>query len=191
MTKKRLLARMRVKMMEGIFSLIFIMSLIVMTLMTITQAVSVNLEIELFDRRIVTPPTSRGIFYVKLFSTIIYNLIHVNNANFILAGNEALCSEEVDIIPIEKIWTEKASFENKMVVIHGEYMGWRDYIPNPFITRSDWVIRDNSGAIYVTGKCPETLDPVRDIGTKIVVKGVVKLSKDGVPYIKAKEVIVK
>jgi len=106
-------------------------------------------------------------------------------------GNETLSSSEVNVTPIERIWAEKASLENKMVVIHGEYRGWQDDVPNPLITRSDWIVRDHTGAIYVTGKCPERLDPVRDIGTKITVKGVIKVSKDGVPYIKAEEVMVK
>lgn len=29
----------------------------------------------------------------------------------------------------------------------------------PPVTRSDWVITDNSGAIYVTGPLPQNLDP--------------------------------
>ena len=53
-------------------------------------------------------------------------------------GNEAPSSSELNVTLIERIWAEKASLENKMVVIHGEYRGWRDDVPNPLITRSDW-----------------------------------------------------
>ena len=92
------------------------------------------------------------------------------------------------LMDIKRIWMEKMDIIDKKVIIHGEYRGWRDEVPGPLITRSDWVVRDSTGAIYVTGKCPGNLDPVKDIGNKIVVKGVIKISKDGIPYVRAEEV---
>jgi hypothetical protein len=122
---------------------------------------------------------SKGILLLVFF----VGLIAVPTDN-----DEVLCCDKLNAIPIEKIWAEKASIENEEVVILGEYRGWQDDIPNPHITRSDWIVRNHTGAIYITGKSPGTLYPLRDTGTKIIVKGVVKISKNGVPYIDAKEV---
>ena len=48
------------------------------------------------------------------------------------------------------------------VEIIGYFRGWDlldEMDASPPVTRSDWVIADNSGAIYVTGQMPENLDP--------------------------------
>jgi hypothetical protein len=53
-------------------------------------------------------------------------------------------------------------FDGKTVEIVGYFRGW-DLLDeaggSPPVTRSDWVIADNSGAIYVTGLLPKGLDP--------------------------------
>ena len=48
------------------------------------------------------------------------------------------------------------------VEIVGYFHGWDlldEMNASPPVTRSDWVIADYSGAIYVTGPIPENLDP--------------------------------
>jgi len=48
------------------------------------------------------------------------------------------------------------------VEIVGYFHGWDlldEMNASPPVTRSDWVIADNSGAIYVTGSIPKNLDP--------------------------------
>jgi hypothetical protein len=50
----------------------------------------------------------------------------------------------------------------EQVDIVGYFHGWdllNEVGSSPPITRSDWVIADNSGAIYVTGLLPADLDP--------------------------------
>jgi hypothetical protein len=50
----------------------------------------------------------------------------------------------------------------EQVEIIGYFRGWDilDEVDGPPpVTRSDWVIADNSGAIYVTGLMPDDLDP--------------------------------
>jgi len=50
----------------------------------------------------------------------------------------------------------------EQVEIVGYFRGWdmlHEMSASPPVTRSDWVIADNSGAIYVTGIMPENLDP--------------------------------
>jgi hypothetical protein len=51
---------------------------------------------------------------------------------------------------------------DEQVEIIGYFRGWDllDEVGSPSpVTRSDWVIVDNSGATYVTGLMPEGLDP--------------------------------
>ena len=65
------------------------------------------------------------------------------------------------------------------------YFYWSPWRLVPPVTRSDWVLKDETGSIYVTGKVSPGLDPVEDIGEKITVYGIVRL-KDNQAYIEAK-----
>jgi len=58
-------------------------------------------------------------------------------------------------------------------MVSGEYQGWSGGYGSPPVTRSDWVITDETGGIYVTGKS-SGLDPVSDKGKKISVVGKVE-----------------
>ena len=117
---------------------------------------------------------------------------------FVFAFVGILCSyasdREVDkpeCISIGEIWKAASACKDKQITISGDYLGWKGPdIQHPMITRSDWIIRDATGGIYVSGKA-SGLDPVKHIGTHIIVKGVIKVSKKGVPYVKAEEVIIK
>lgn len=60
-----------------------------------------------------------------------------------------------------------------MVTVSGEYQGWNGEYGSPPVTRSDWVIADETGWIYVTGRYPG-LDPAKDKGKKITVVGKVE-----------------
>ena len=75
-------------------------------------------------------------------------------------------------------------------MVRGRYLGWRGEIENPRISRSDWAIEDDSGAIYVTGLPAKGLDPVRDIGHRLEVLGIVQVNPKGIPYIRAVRVLV-
>lgn len=88
---------------------------------------------------------------------------------------------------ISEIIEDPTAYIGKEAAIAGEYRGWQSEEGyGPPVTRSDWVIRDESGEIYVTGKLPG-FDPVKDIGKNIKVKGVVKIDRNGRPYIDAKD----
>ncbi|MBI4838720.1 MAG: hypothetical protein HY806_06175 [Nitrospirae bacterium] len=90
---------------------------------------------------------------------------------------------------IAELIKDVQQFKEKLIAIRGQYLGWRGGdIPHPGITRSDWIIKDKTGAIYVTGKTSAGLSE-KDIGVEIIVKGKLLLSKDLIPYIQALEVI--
>lgn len=70
---------------------------------------------------------------------------------------------------------------NKKVLIYGEFRGWEGGVEPPPVTRSDWVVKDDTGYIYVVGAPP--FKPMGDKGKKIALIGILKLSKENIPYI--------
>lgn len=93
---------------------------------------------------------------------------------------------------IGEIRESPGDFEGKTVEIVGYFHGWdllgEAGIPPP-VTRSDWVIKDNSGAIYVTGMLPEGLDPAAKEQTSTVVRLAARVAKKGdAVYLEAQSV---
>ena len=81
-------------------------------------------------------------------------------------------------------------YDGKVVTIEGKYQGWKAGFGSPPVTRSDWLVQDATGWLYVTGK-PAGLDPLGDVGCPIKVTGLVRITKDGEPYLYAQEVEIK
>jgi len=82
------------------------------------------------------------------------------------------------------------AYEGKVVTIEGKYQGWKWGVGSPPVTRSDWLVQDATGWLYVTGK-PAGLDPLGDVGRPIKVMGVVKITEEGEPYLYAQEIEIK
>ena len=97
-------------------------------------------------------------------------------------GEQITGGEQVTIADVTSNPTE---YEGKAVTISGEYRGWEPGHGSPPVTRSDWILKDGTGVIYVTGKVSPGLDPVDDRGKKITVHGTVRV-KDNQAYIEAK-----
>ena len=79
------------------------------------------------------------------------------------------------------------AYEGKVVTIEGKYQGWKGGFGSPPVTRSDWLVQDATGWLYVTGK-PAGLDPLGDVGRPIKVTGLVRITKDGEPYLYAQDI---
>jgi len=93
----------------------------------------------------------------------------------------------VGLVPIIILTSTPSAFEGKIVTLVGKYRGWQpEGGQEPPVTRSDWVLNDGTGEIYVTGESPD-LDPVEDIGQMLTVTGIVRLS-DGVLYLEASNI---
>ncbi|MGQ9556144.1 MAG: hypothetical protein ACUVWR_18740 [Anaerolineae bacterium] len=98
---------------------------------------------------------------------------------------------------VGSILAEPLTFEGKDITVIGYYRGW-DLLGEagvgPPVTRSDWVIKDLSGAIYVSAhseaKVPDGLSPdsLEDTDAVLKVMGIVRVSADGQPYIDAKSI---
>ncbi len=98
---------------------------------------------------------------------------------------------------IGSILANPADFADQEVTIVGYYRGWdllKEVSTGPPVTRSDWVIADSSGAIYVEARNHFDqalgLDPSSgDDTTKILhLVGIVRISNRGQAYIEPKKV---
>lgn len=76
-------------------------------------------------------------------------------------------------------------YAGREVEIVGYYRGWdllKEVQGTSPVTRSDWVIADNSGAIYVTGIAPQNLNPASQQDTKTLIRlaAIVEQNQNGV-----------
>jgi hypothetical protein len=89
---------------------------------------------------------------------------------------------------IGEIRAAPALYEGQTVTIEGVYQGWQGGYGSPPVTRSDWLVEDATGWLYVTGEPPGDLDPLDDTGRPIKVSGQIELTEEGEPYLVAEEV---
>ena len=89
---------------------------------------------------------------------------------------------------IGEIRAAPTTYEGETVTIEGVYQGWKGVYGSPPVTRSDWLIEDATGWLYVTGKPAGDLDPLDDVGHPIKVTGQVRLTKEGELYLDVQEV---
>lgn len=88
----------------------------------------------------------------------------------------------------------KQFLRGKSVELAGEFWGW---LPGPDDEATaqgpprwwgDWILGDETGAVYVSGRFPEGLDPYDDLGRSVRVLGLGRISEQGIPYLEASEV---
>lgn len=92
------------------------------------------------------------------------------------------------------VLAEPQSFNGKNITVIGYYRGWdllHEANVSPPVTHSDWVIKDSTGAVYVSANSeagiPDGLGPtnLEDTDVILAVKGVVHITEAGQPYIEA------
>ena len=122
-------------------------------------------------------------FFILVLMILIFSgVVQPNGKNNILKLSK--------YTPIGDIWKDIPKYQNRIVTVKGQYRGWHGKnMKNPFITRSDWIIEDPTGAIYVTGRPPAVDAKNVGLGVYIAVEGRVMLTNDDVPYIKAKNFV--
>lgn len=87
---------------------------------------------------------------------------------------------------VKRILDDPRSFEGKDITVQGLYKGWSGKCPSSaMLTRSDWVLEDETGCIFVTGRMPSGVSANQPQGERIVVQGKVVLGSKGKPVIKA------
>jgi hypothetical protein len=106
------------------------------------------------------------------------------------AGPESIHGKGEDIkgkdaVNIRDLLESPDEYLDKEVVVSGQFQGWSGVDASPPLTRSDWVIKDDTGAIYVSGPFPPGCNPPnRGMGMPVTVKGILKASPKGTLYIK-------
>jgi hypothetical protein len=95
-------------------------------------------------------------------------------------------------ITIQKVLNNRAQFVNKEIVLEGAFQGWKgkceDSTP---LTRSDWILKDDTGCLYVSGKIPAGVSTTAPRGEILILSGTLKIKEGGKPYFEAKEVRLK
>jgi len=107
--------------------------------------------------------------------------------SLIACDNPTATANEKTPLTISAILANPARYTAQTVSFTGEYRGWEGGYGAPPVTRSDWIIKDNTGGMYVTGKAPDGFDPYASRGKEVTVTGKV-LSKDSRLYIEATNV---
>ena len=85
---------------------------------------------------------------------------------------------------INRIMENESAYLGKSVQLTAIFMGWNGKCRSaPPVTRSDWMIEDGTGCIYVNGKLPAGQKAQTPNKVKVSIKGVVKKNQFGIIYI--------
>lgn len=90
---------------------------------------------------------------------------------------------------ISDILTAPKGVDKKKVTIEGIFQGWKGKCPESvMLSRSDWILKDQTGCIYVNGYLLTGLSPMdKKKGPLVSVQATVAVQKDK-PYLKAQSV---
>jgi len=85
---------------------------------------------------------------------------------------------------VERIGADPGEHVDREVTLTASFKGWKGGCPGPPpVSRSDWMVDDGTGCLYVHGPLPPGLDPARPKDERVVLTGVLKRSADGVLYL--------
>jgi len=94
--------------------------------------------------------------------------------------DEARCDLHKGYIKsIDFLLDNKEMYLGEKINIKGTFEGWDGKYEPPPVTRSDWVIADSTGGIYVYGPFPANLNPSEkeDRGKKLFLSGILRKIK--------------
>lgn len=86
---------------------------------------------------------------------------------------------------IRQVMANATSMKDQPVVLTGAFRGWKGCPDSTMLSRSDWVLEDDTGCIFVTGTLPAGVSPESAKGERIQVTGHVVLDAKGKPAIRA------
>jgi len=79
---------------------------------------------------------------------------------------------------VKEILTGSVKVSSPEVQVQGVFKGWKGTCPtSTLLTRSDWVLEDETGCIHVSGLLPPGLSPARPNNERVMVTGRVVRSK--------------
>jgi len=131
----------------------------------------------------------KRVFFVLAFLILACGLL--------LAADEAVTKrcEGAAPTPIKDIRANPSKFVGKWALVKGEYEGWdvnHRLKEGPPVTRSDWIVYDQSAAIYVSAKGGDEyvrlrMQKIEKIGQKLTLCGLVEKNERGQVYLKLAE----
>ena len=87
-------------------------------------------------------------------------------------------------ISLETVLENPQAFAGKEIVLEGVFRGWNIQCPGSTpMTRSDWVLEDETACIYVTGRIPDGISTIRPKGERLILSGRIKIGRDGKPVL--------
>jgi len=100
------------------------------------------------------------------------------------AGRPDEAPSESERITIKMIQAKSAEMTGQLVTLDVEFRGWTGACsPGPPVTRSDWMVEDGTGCIYVHGPLPHGLDSSMPRGERLTLTGTVRIDRQGRPYL--------
>lgn len=85
---------------------------------------------------------------------------------------------------IQDLLQNPARYEDRRVTLPCVFKGWKGSCRSaPPISRSDWMVEDETGCLYVHGPLPYGLDPLHPREKKLVLTGVIKRGPSGQSYL--------
>ncbi len=83
-----------------------------------------------------------------------------------------------------EVSSDPKSFEGREVTLVVEFTGWKGACRSgPPVARSDWMVEDATGCLYVHGPLPPGLDPLKPSRQPLTLRGMVRVAEGGVPYL--------
>jgi len=88
-------------------------------------------------------------------------------------------------LTIGAINQEPYRYEGRVIELSGWFKGWTGGCRSgPPVSKSDWMIEDGTGCLYVSGLLPRPdLDPVNPEDERLNLTGVIKIGPLGLPYL--------
>lgn len=146
--------------------------------------------------QVVWDPRNSGITFQGGSYTVHAQLLPSANSPPEVSSSFSIGGGDDVVVPVTVSDAIKRAAElvGKNVSISAVYLGWKGD-PNdanlkdgPPLTRSDWIITDSSGSMYVSGRTD--LDPDRNVGTRVNVIGKLAKTAKGQVYVVAGHVFV-
>ena len=97
--------------------------------------------------------------------------------------------DHAGVTSIKQVIENAARMNDQQVDLSGSFRGWSGCPASTMITRSDWVLEDETGCIYVTGTFPAGVSPEKAKGERVQVFGRVVADANGKPTFKADRAI--
>lgn len=88
---------------------------------------------------------------------------------------------------IAMINNHPSDYEGMKLSLSGVFKGWKGRCKgSPPVSRSDWMLADNSACIYISGAMPAGLQAMFPHDEAITITGTVRLTQAGKAYIEAR-----